>query len=683
MTSNTKIYIKFLMFLWLVAIILRFSFLLWQWQSFEGFSSQDILKALYIGVRFDGRIAAFMSLPLLICLFLSGRFFNAVRVYLLVFYGIVFTLYVLLYIADFAHYAYLQSRLNFSTLALLEDTKEALGMVWQTYPVIKLVFALILIVSLLIFFSKKILDKWVHIKTSLSSKITSGIAILLIIFVLIYGQYSIVYYPLRWSEAYFSGHNQITALALNPLQNLIDTRPTKDTFIDNTPQARLAYPTAAQYLNLQHLDEKNLHYDRFTHPSSPAALKEKPNIVIIVIESMSTHKSSLMFDELDTTPFLQSLAQSSLYFPNYYASARTTARAMFSIITGIPDVNEFFKTSSRDPNTIDQHLVWNDFEGYSKLYMLGGNANWANIRGVMSNNIAGLQIYEEGYWQSPRLDVWGISDKDLLQEANALLQTQQTPFISLIQLASFHTPFSVPSDMTDFDYTLPSDDFLKKYGFGSAQEYLSMKFCDYALQKFFEVAKQSNYYENTIFIITGDHGMSETSLAAPSNYQYIRLHEFQVPLIIHYPKAFPQGKVMPQAGGHIDIFPTAAGLAGVSVQNTTMGRDLLDNTFGDERFTFIRRLNRPPILVSSKYCYSNEYPESGGGMLYTRPSDDIKQDWLPLKEQNSPLAAKLHKISEDMEQTATYMLYHNSKQKAKEAKEDLYEGLHNVINKQE
>lgn len=671
LTKNTRLYFKFLLFLWLVAIVLRISFAAWQWESLEAFSWEDIAKAFYIGVRFDGRIAAFMSLPLLVFLFIPflSRFFGNIRPFLLVFYAIVFGLYILIYIADFAHYAYLNSRVNFAAVGLLEDTKEALGMIWQTYPVIKLLLVLVVIVAILTLCAKSIFNKWAYpsTKTALSHKITSAIATLFVLVILIYGQYGIIYYPLRWSEAYFSGHNQITALGLNPIQNLADTRP-QNSYIDNTKQAREAYAATAEYLGVQNPNADSMRYDRF---SQTAGGGDKPNIVIIVIESMSTHKSSLMFDELDTTRFLKQLSQESLYFPNYYASARTTARAMFSIITGIPDVNEYFKTSSRDPYTMDQHLVWNDFDGYTKLYMIGGNANWANIRGVMSNNVSGLKIYDEGYWKSPRMDVWGISDHDLLQEANTLLEEQQEPFISLIQLASFHTPFTVPDGIAGLDYTIPNDEYLTKYAFDTKQEYLALKFCDYALKKFFEKAKQSRYYDNTIFIITGDHGMSQVSPSVEQSYSHLALHEFQVPLIIHSPKYFPQAKVMKQTGGHIDIFPTAAGLAGVKVHNTTMGRDLLDPSFGEDRFTFIRRLNRPPLLVSNEYCFSNEYEQAGGGSLYKRVSKDSTNTestkWELVEGQDSKLYSKLKTINESLWESAIYMLYHNTKARADEA----------------
>ena len=481
----------------------------------------------------------------------------------------------------------------------------------------------------LIFGSKKILKKWQPTSSTIPQKIVSGATTLCIIALLLWGQYSIVYFPLRWSEAYFSGKNEITALGLNPIQNLADTRP-KDSFVDNTQQAREAYANATKYLGIKNPNAQSLRYDRFLESSNKT---NKPNIVIIVIESMSTHKTSFYFDELDSTRFLYNLAQESLYFPNYYASARTTARGMFSIITGIPDVNEYFKTSSRDPYAADQHLIWDNFDDYTKIYMLGGNANWANIRGVISNNVSNVKIYEEGYWKSPRLDVWGVSDKDLLQEANMLLEEQKEPFISLIQLASFHSPFTVPDDLPDFDYTIPDDKFLKKYGFSE--------------------------------------------------------FDAKVPLIIHSPKYFPQGKIMPQAGGHTDIFPTAAALAGVRIQNTTMGRDLLDPSFGDDRFIFIRRLNRPPLLVSNEFCYSNEYDEAGGGMLYKREmrpmgeklGDSLKAnnvflqaeyftDWQPVKDEDSAFSSKLKQLNEDLWQTALYMLHHNTKAAAKKALDD-------------
>ena len=75
------------------------------------------------------------------------------------------------------------------------------------------------------------------------------------------------------------------------------------------------------------------------------------------------------------------------------------------VSTGIPDI-ELNKTSSRNPLIVDQHTIINSFDNYKKFYFLGGSASWANIRGLLTANIPNLEIYEEGSYASPRVDVW-------------------------------------------------------------------------------------------------------------------------------------------------------------------------------------------------------------------------------------------------------------------------------------
>jgi phosphoglycerol transferase MdoB-like AlkP superfamily enzyme len=54
-------------------------------------------------------------------------------------------------------------------------------------------------------------------------------------------------------------------------------------------------------------------------------------------------------------------------------------------------------------------------------------ANLNNYRGLL-NNIKGVKLYEEGSYTSPKVNVWGISDKDLFKESNTILKQQQKPF---------------------------------------------------------------------------------------------------------------------------------------------------------------------------------------------------------------------------------------------------------------
>ncbi|GAB7141225.1 LTA synthase family protein [Deferribacterales bacterium RsTz2092] len=659
LTDNCLIYLKFMGFIWLIELIMRAIFALWQWSALSANPAGVIAKAFYIGIRFDGRLACLLALPVLFVLYVPilNKRFDVISIYLRHFYmGLIFILLVV-YAADFAHYSYIGVRINFELFHQLNDLKESILMVWQTYHVLPLLVFMALAVYGAGRIIKIIFDKCFYAREyPLKMQIISGIFAFIISFILIYGQYSFTWFPLRWSEAYFAGKREISALGLNPVQNIYDTKPRKKR--KNRQDIKLvqsAYPLVADYLGIKgNLDLKGdtpLDYMRLV----PETGRTRPNIVLIIVESLSTHKTSLMFDELPVTPFLKQLAEKSLYFPNYYASARTTARALFSIFTGIPDKNPSFDSSSRDADAVDQHLIWTDFKDYKKLFMLGGNANWANMRGVLANNISGLEILEEGFWKAKRVDTWGISDIALMRESNAYLASldKSEPFFAVLLTAANHRPFTIPKNIDGFDYSEPKTSFVEKYGF-YMEEYNGMRLCDFALKEFFELAEKSDYYDNTIFIVVGDHGIMESSPAAPKTYQKLELHEYQVPLVIHYPKRFKSGVVL-QAGGHTDLFPTIAGLVGISYHNTTLGRDLFDKRYGDDRWTFIMRTYTTPLLVSR-----DRLAVGGTGEIYSRKKDDMHSDWQ-LVEPEPADAKALELLTTGIEETARYMLYHNKK----------------------
>jgi phosphoglycerol transferase MdoB-like AlkP superfamily enzyme len=186
-----------------------------------------------------------------------------------------------------------------------------------------------------------------------------------------------------------------------------------------------------------------------------------------------------------------------------------------------------------------------------------------------------------------------------------------------------------------------------------------MRFCDYAVREFFRLASTSPYYRDTIFIITGDHGISEQSPAAPKNYQAMSLHEYQVPLIIHYPKKFPEGGVMPQAGGHIDLFPTIAALAGINYHNTTLGRDLLDPVFGEDRRGFVMRSFQQPALVSKDKCYSAQI--KGNGKFYRRKTGSLSSDWEEDDDISVKELSEYKALAQGIQEISRYLLYHNTK----------------------
>ncbi len=92
--------------------------------------------------------------------------------------------------------------------------------------------------------------------------------------------------------------------------------------------------------------------------------------------------------------------EKGIFFDQCFTPSYGTARGVWAVLTGIPDVGQANSTTSRNPAAVNQHTIINDFAGYEKFYFIGGSASWANIRGLLTDNIQGLHLYEQDRLQS-------------------------------------------------------------------------------------------------------------------------------------------------------------------------------------------------------------------------------------------------------------------------------------------
>lgn len=529
------------------------------WPEVAGNPASDILNALYIGTKFDIRmvvlglipIALILGIPPLERLLVRSRGFRGLIDLL---YAAVFAAATLVYIIDFGWFFYMHTRVDASLFELLGDPDIAGTMVWETYPVVWITFGLIVVTALYaLFFGKTLARHEATPRLGWKGRTGWSVATFVILFLLGYGQISSNLFPLRWSNAFFSVDKNISILALNPIQNLFDTVNAARGTRPDIEATRESYPRVAAWLRVPNPDPQKLDFMR-TVPGTPAERQEKPlNVVVIIMESMTWPRTSfspnLTGIPEDTTPNLMALSKDSLYYPLFFAPTRTTARAIFTTMTGIPDVNRSGGTSSRNQALVDQALMMNEFKGYSKYYMIGGSASWANIRGFLSHNIEGLHLLEEGSWKAPNTDVWGLSDLDLFREAAAALTKSPKPFVAVIQTAGFHRPYTIPEDNAGFQIKQPSEAILKNYGFTGADEYNSLRFSDHSLGEFFKIARQQPWFDNTVFAIFGDHGLNDTSLNMSPGYLACRLQSNHTPMLIYAPGLVAAGKLQPGVDG--------------------------------------------------------------------------------------------------------------------------------------
>ncbi len=574
----------------------------------------------------------------------------------LVYLSLAALLFAILYTADFQNYDYLHQRLNASVLGYTKDAAISIDMLWQSYPVIPMTGGIILFVWLISWLSAKLYSR-VNRKT-LPISPRNSFFISLVYFILlaisIFGRIS--QYPLRWSDAYSLGSDYKANLALNPIQSFFSSLRFKNSGY-NISSVREYYPFMAKYLGVTTQDSVNLNFNRY-YPASHRAWKN-PNIILVLCESFSGYKSSMWGNPLNTTPYFNELSKQGAFFTRCFTPSYGTARGVWATITGVPDVEPAPGTASRNPAAVDQHTIINDFTGYEKYYFLGGSTSWANIRGLLNNNIEGLHLYEEGSYKAPAIDVWGISDKQLFLEANGVLGKETKPFFAIIQTAGNHRPYTIPlEDKMEFLSIELPEDSLHKYGFENNRELNAFRYTDFCFRKFMEVAAKEKYFTNTVFVFIGDHGIpGRAGNILPESYTDAGLTALHVPLLFYAPGIVAPAKYE-QIASQVDVLPSIAGIAGIAYRNNSMGRNLflqpdssLNNT--DKAFLFDpdKRLTG---LVTDKYCYIRRLTD-GNEQLFSMVANDKVQDSAAAN------LAHLRLLTSGWLETAKYLMLNNKK----------------------
>lgn len=646
--------------IYLVAFsLLRLGFLWYFRDDATGIGTKEMLTALYLGVKFDMRLTLLLLLPVFLLSWIRwlSPFNNrSAKNFWIGYLSLTMAGSLLLYFLNFGWFAYLKTNMDRSALRFLGDIRDSAEMVWETYPVVTLTLLLVALVAGFAYVLHRLIK---HCATQPTpdyrwkgKTVTAVLTFFLVLFG-IYGKWG--WYPLRWSDAFALPHNFSGQVAINPVIYFVDTLRAGGGVKVDVAKVRAHYDMISSYLGVDHPNKQTLNFERTATLAKP--LGNKPNVVIVIMESFASYKSGLEGNPLDPTPYMDNLARNGYFFKNYYVPTPGTARSVFATVTGIPDVESNW-TSTRNPRIIGQHVIANSYKGYDKYYFIGGSASWGNIRGLVGHNIHDVHIMEEGDYSSPRMDVWGISDLDLFREANKVFSKKTKPFFSIIQLAGNHRPYDIPSDDGGFKYEHPPLSELRKYGFHSEREFNSYHFMDYCVGQFIEMAKKAGYANNTIFAFYGDHGLPFFYQAenAPLADQKLGLVSNRVPFVIYSP-LITQPKTFDEVAGEEDVMATLAGLSGQTYINTTLGRDLFDPRYGKERYAFTIVHSRHPLIgmVGNKF-YFQMGTDGGDKHLYLLDSPNPKQD---VSKQYPDVFAKMHDMTRAYYETAVYMLYHN------------------------
>jgi len=282
--------------------------------------------------------------------------------------------------------------------------------------------------------------------------------------------------------------------------------------------------------------------------------REQPlNLVIVLQESLGADYVGSLGGK-DLTPELDELATQGISFERLYATGIRSARGVEAIITGFTPTAQLsvIKRADTQDNffTLASLLERN---GYQTSFLYGGESHFDNMRRFFLNNGFQSIIDKKDYENPTFTGSWGVSDEDLFDRAHDVLNSVgDQPFFSLIFTSSNHSPYEIP------------DGRVSENAYGPREA--AINYADYALGRFFDEARQSDYWENTVFLVVADHGVRVLG------GKLVPVERFRIPGVIVGATIEP--RIIPGIASQIDLFPTLLSLIGLSSDHPGIGRDL-------------------------------------------------------------------------------------------------------------
>ena len=282
------------------------------------------------------------------------------------------------------------------------------------------------------------------------------------------------------------------------------------------------------------------------------------NVLLISIESLSAEYLTMYGNTDNRTPFLDSLANNSLFFTNLYATGNRTVRGLEALTLCIPPTPGESVVKRKDNK--DKFTTGSVFKskGYDVKYLYGGDSYFDNMKDFFSGN--GYDIVDSKSFAPEEVtfsNIWGVCDEDMANKAIKVMNEQAKsgkPFFNHWMTVSNHRPFTYPEGKID----IPPTEKRRAGG---------VKYTDYALKRFFEMAKQQKWYKNTIFVIVADH------CASSAGSTELPLDGYRIPCFIVADFITP--KKIDVMMSQIDVMPTVFGLLNFNYISKFIGQDVL------------------------------------------------------------------------------------------------------------
>jgi len=560
---------RFLPVAGLAALVLAISFLtrfalMARPEVWADMGPPELLQAYARGAWFDLAVASYAVLPLAIWLALVPDWVARSRahrwLFVAVFAAAAYGL-LLVALAEWIFWDEFAARFNFIAVDYLVYTHEVIGNIWQSYPVGKLLLALVLPALAIGLLGTRPLHPRGTVPTTLRHRLTAALPV----FGLVALSFAVVS-----SSQKASGPDAVRELSGNGIHDFVaafrHNELDYDRFYAGLPEgvAQERLRTLLTSAGEQWPAEPHSNVERVVLDSRP----ERPlNVVLVSVESLGAEFVGFHGDPRGLTPVLDALAKDSLVFTNVFATGNRTVRGLEALALSIPPTPG--QSIVKRPGNDELFTLGSVFEdrGYATRFIYGGYGYFDNMNAFFSTN--DYKVVDRTALRKDQIayeNIWGVADENLfdlaIEEIQRAREGGTKRFFAHVMTTSNHRPYTYPAGRID----IPS---------GTGREG-AVKYSDHALGHFLEAARKQPWFAHTLFVITADHGANARGGA------HIPVEQYRIPVLFYAPGHVAPGR-NDRLMSQIDLPPTILGQLHFSYHTKFFGRDIERTPAGEER----------------------------------------------------------------------------------------------------
>ncbi len=535
----------------------RLFFILFQYKSSFGNSFGELLATFLNGVKLDiSTTGYYLAIPMLLMMpdiLFPGKWYRMIiRWY--TFFLILLSSVII--VADSILYSYWGFRMDYTPFMYLKTPEEAMASV-STFKAVMVFLAIALLTGFFIVMYRKTTDGFMGEHGTVKSK-----AVALPVFIILFasliipirGGFGIA--PINAGSVYFSPKMFLNHTAVNAVWNVGTSAFTQKPV---TNPYQFGDINSAKQLIDSLKSNKGV--------TEPVLTTDKPNILILVLESFSGYVVGAVGGDSLVTPNINRYAREGILFTEFFASGTRTDKAMPAILNGYPaqPAQSIIKEPKKSQSLPSLVRILSE-KGYNSSFWYGGEINFANFKSFVIGSGFRSVITKEYFDPESYNSKWGVHDHILFEALKDSMKKVKEPFLNVVLTLSSHEPFDVPMETV-----IKGDDNISKYK-------NSVYYADKIMGEFIEWAKTTAWWKNTLVIMVTDH------CGRVSESQGVYTTElFKIPMVWTGGAVKEGSRIIDKHGDQTDIPITLFNQLGINVV-FPFGKDLFSD--GSNSYSF-------------------------------------------------------------------------------------------------